>query len=108
MDTAPIPVKKATPAKATPAKAKADSEEDDNEEDDDEDEDDEEDEDEEDAEEESEDESELHVFGCITNRRKDTCVNLSSCHGLLGLRNSCPSVRRRACVLLVQRFMLLY
>ncbi|NXP76902.1 NUCL protein, partial [Ramphastos sulfuratus] len=53
MDTAPIPVKKATPAKAAPVKAKADSEDDDNEEDDDEEEDeDDEEEDEEDAEEE--------------------------------------------------------
>nr|XP_041574030.1 nucleolin [Taeniopygia guttata] len=54
MDTAPIPVKKTTPAKATPVKAKAAESED--EEDEDDDEDDDEEEDEEDAEEESEDE----------------------------------------------------
>ncbi|KAM6326640.1 nucleolin [Podargus strigoides] len=55
MDTAPVQVKKPTPAKAAPVKAKADSEDEEDEEDDDEEEDEEE-EDDEDAEEESEDE----------------------------------------------------
>lgn len=60
MDTAPVPVKKTTPAKATPVKAKAvESEDEEDEEEDDDEDDDEEEEDEEDAEEESEDESEL-------------------------------------------------
>ncbi|XP_059711568.1 nucleolin [Haemorhous mexicanus] len=57
MDTAPVPVKKTTPAKATPVKAKAaESEDEEDDEDDDDEDDDEEEEDEEDAEEESEDE----------------------------------------------------
>ncbi|NWY66153.1 NUCL protein, partial [Erithacus rubecula] len=70
MDTAPVPVKKTTPAKAAPVKAKAaesDDEEED-EEDDDED-DDEEEEDEEDAEEESEDEK--PVKGAPGKRKKE-------------------------------------
>uniref|UniRef100_A0A8C9NMD1 Nucleolin n=1 Tax=Serinus canaria TaxID=9135 RepID=A0A8C9NMD1_SERCA len=58
MDTAPVPVKKTTPAKATPVKAKAvESEDEEDEEEDDDEDDDEEEEDEEDAEEESEDET---------------------------------------------------
>ncbi|NWI07207.1 NUCL protein, partial [Tichodroma muraria] len=70
MDTAPVPVKKTTPAKAAPVKAKAAESEDeeDDEEDDDED-DDEEEEDEEDAEEESEDEK--PVKGAPGKRKKE-------------------------------------
>ncbi|NXG26345.1 NUCL protein, partial [Grallaria varia] len=56
MDTAPVPVKKTTPAKAAPVKAKADSEDEEDDEEEDDDEEDDEEEDDEDAEEESEDE----------------------------------------------------
>ncbi|NXR28594.1 NUCL protein, partial [Cinclus mexicanus] len=56
MDTAPVPVKKTTPAKAAPVKAKAAESDDEEDEEEDDDEDDDEEEDEEDAEEESEDE----------------------------------------------------
>lgn len=63
MDTAPVPVKKTTPAKAALVKAKAaESEDEEDDEEDDDEEDDEEEEDEEDAEEESEDESEFKCF----------------------------------------------
>ncbi|XP_068020015.1 nucleolin [Melanerpes formicivorus] len=77
MDTAPIPVKKTTPAKAAPLKAKADSEDDDNEEDDEEDEeeDEEEEEDDEDAEEESEDEKPVKE---APGKRKKEMANKSA------------------------------
>ncbi|NXX38537.1 NUCL protein, partial [Tricholaema leucomelas] len=70
MDTAPIPVKKTTPAKATPVKAKADSEEDEEE-----DEDEDEEEDEEDAEEESEDEKPVKE---TPGKRKKEMANKSA------------------------------
>uniref|UniRef100_A0A8C3UAX7 Nucleolin n=1 Tax=Catharus ustulatus TaxID=91951 RepID=A0A8C3UAX7_CATUS len=75
MDTAPVPVKKTTPAKAAPVKAKAaesDDEEDDEEDDDD---DDEEEEDEEDAEEESEDEKPVKE---APGKRKKEMANKSA------------------------------
>ncbi|NXO86666.1 NUCL protein, partial [Sitta europaea] len=78
MDTAPVPVKKTTPAKAAPVKAKAaesDDEEDDDEEDDDEDDDEEEEEDEEDAEEESEDEKPVKE---APGKRKKEMANKSA------------------------------
>ncbi|NXS03365.1 NUCL protein, partial [Oxylabes madagascariensis] len=76
MDTAPVPVKKTTPAKAAPLKAKAAESEDeeDDEEDDDED-DDEEEEDEEDAEEESEDEKPVKE---APGKRKKEMANKSA------------------------------
>ncbi|NXR71311.1 NUCL protein, partial [Pycnonotus jocosus] len=76
MDTAPVPVKKTTPAKAAPVKAKAaeSEDEDDDEEDDDED-DDEEEEDEEDAEEESEDEKPVKE---APGKRKKEMANKSA------------------------------
>ncbi|XP_038002271.1 nucleolin isoform X1 [Motacilla alba alba] len=76
MDTAPVPVKKTTPAKAAPVKAKAAESEDeeDDEEDDDED-DDEEEEDEEDAEEESEDEKPVKE---APGKRKKEMTNKSA------------------------------
>ncbi|NXQ03380.1 NUCL protein, partial [Vidua macroura] len=76
MDTAPVPVKKTTPAKAAPVKAKAAESEDeeDEEEDDDEDDDDEE-EDEEDAEEESEDEKPVKE---APGKRKKEMANKSA------------------------------
>ncbi|NWW08671.1 NUCL protein, partial [Oreocharis arfaki] len=76
MDTAPVPVKKTTPAKAAPVKAKAAESEDeeDDEEDDDED-DDEEEEDEEDAEEESEDEKPVKE---APGKRKKEMANKSA------------------------------
>ncbi|XP_063264305.1 nucleolin [Prinia subflava] len=75
MDTAPVPVKKTTPAKAAPVKAKAaesEDEEDDDEEDED---DDEEEEDEEDAEEESEDEKPVKE---APGKRKKEITNKSA------------------------------
>ncbi|XP_075572231.1 nucleolin [Pelecanus crispus] len=74
MDTAPIQVKKPTPAKPAPVKAKADSEDEEDEEDDDED-DDEEEEDEEDAEEESEDEKPVKE---APGKRKKEMANKSA------------------------------
>ncbi|NWS24067.1 NUCL protein, partial [Polioptila caerulea] len=76
MDTAPVPVKKTTPAKAAPVKAKAAESEDeeDDEEEDDEDEDEEE-EDEEDAEEESEDEKPVKE---APGKRKKEMTNKSA------------------------------
>ncbi|NWR86964.1 NUCL protein, partial [Furnarius figulus] len=70
MDTAPVPVKKTTPAKAAPVKAKADSED---EEDDDEE--DAEEEDDEDAEEESEDEKPVKE---APGKRKKEMANKSA------------------------------
>ncbi|OWK58018.1 Nucleolin [Lonchura striata] len=75
MDTAPVPVKKPTPAKAAPVKAKAAESEDEEDEDDDED-DDEEEEDEEDAEEESEDEK--PVVKEAPGKRKKEMANKSA------------------------------
>ncbi|NXF82575.1 NUCL protein, partial [Sclerurus mexicanus] len=76
MDTAPVPVKKTTPAKAAPVKAKADSEdEEDDEDDDDEEEEDEEEEDDEDAEEESEDEKPVKE---APGKRKKEMANKSA------------------------------
>ncbi|NXC86062.1 NUCL protein, partial [Cercotrichas coryphoeus] len=72
MDTAPVPVKKTTPAKAAPVKAKA-AESDDEE--DDEEDDDEEEEDEEDAEEESEDEKPVKE---APGKRKKEMANKSA------------------------------
>ncbi|XP_058668065.1 nucleolin [Ammospiza caudacuta] len=77
MDTAPVPVKKTTPAKAVPVKAKAaesEDDEDEEEEEDDED-DDEEEEDEEDAEEESEDEKPVKE---APGKRKKEMTNKSA------------------------------
>ncbi|KAM3669425.1 nucleolin [Ammospiza maritima maritima] len=77
MDTAPVPVKKTTPAKAAPVKAKAaesEDDEDEEEEEDDED-DDEEEEDEEDAEEESEDEKPVKE---APGKRKKEMTNKSA------------------------------
>ncbi|XP_059335755.1 nucleolin [Ammospiza nelsoni] len=77
MDTAPVPVKKTTPAKAAPVKAKAaesEDDEDEEEEEDDEDDDDEE-EDEEDAEEESEDEKPVKE---APGKRKKEMTNKSA------------------------------
>ncbi|XP_061862116.1 nucleolin [Colius striatus] len=75
MDTAPVPVKKATPAKAAPVKAKAESEDDEDEDDDDEDEEDEEDDEEEDDEEESEDEKPVKE---APGKRKKEMANKSA------------------------------
>ncbi|XP_041261888.1 nucleolin [Onychostruthus taczanowskii] len=72
MDTAPVPVKKTTPAKATPVKAKAVESED---EEDEEEEDDDEEEDEEDAEEESEDEKPVKE---TPGKRKKEMTNKSA------------------------------
>uniref|UniRef100_A0A8C3PTV1 Nucleolin n=1 Tax=Calidris pygmaea TaxID=425635 RepID=A0A8C3PTV1_9CHAR len=74
MDTAPVQVKKPTPAKAAPVKAKAESEDEEDDEDDDED-DDEEEEDEEDAEEESEDEKPVKE---APGKRKKEMANKSA------------------------------
>ncbi|XP_074403385.1 nucleolin [Zonotrichia albicollis] len=76
MDTAPVPVKKTTPAKAAPVKAKAaESEDDEDEEEDDDENDDEEEEDEEDAEEESEDEKPVKE---APGKRKKEMTNKSA------------------------------
>ncbi|XP_050834009.1 nucleolin [Serinus canaria] len=76
MDTAPVPVKKTTPAKATPVKAKAvESEDEEDEEEDDDEDDDEEEEDEEDAEEESEDEKPVKE---APGKRKKEMTNKSA------------------------------
>ncbi|NXR55902.1 NUCL protein, partial [Hippolais icterina] len=77
MDTAPVPVKKTTPAKAAPVKAKAaeSEDEDDDEEDDEDEDDDEEEEDEEDAEEESEDEKPVKE---APGKRKKEMANKSA------------------------------
>ncbi|NWH35356.1 NUCL protein, partial [Chloropsis hardwickii] len=76
MDTAPVPVKKTTPAKAAPVKAKAaESEDEEDEEDDDDEDDDEEEEDEEDAEEESEDEKPVKE---APGKRKKEMTNKSA------------------------------
>lgn len=76
MDTAPVPVKKTTPAKATPMKAKAvESEDEEDEEEDDDEDDDEEEEDEEDAEEESEDEKPVKE---APGKRKKEMTNKSA------------------------------
>ncbi|NXL25237.1 NUCL protein, partial [Setophaga kirtlandii] len=76
MDTAPVPVKKTTPAKAAPVKAKAaESEDEEDEEEDDDEDDDEEDEDEEDAEEESEDEKPVKE---APGKRKKEMTNKSA------------------------------
>ncbi|NXH34728.1 NUCL protein, partial [Myiagra hebetior] len=76
MDTAPVPVKKTTPAKAAPVKAKAaESEDEEDDEEDDDEEDDEEDEDEEDAEDESEDEKPVKE---APGKRKKEMANKSA------------------------------
>ncbi|XP_063023179.1 nucleolin isoform X2 [Melospiza melodia melodia] len=76
MDTAPVPVKKTTPAKAAPVKAKAaESEDDEDEEEEDDEDDDEEEEDEEDAEEESEDEKPVKE---APGKRKKEMTNKSA------------------------------
>ncbi|XP_030809919.1 nucleolin [Camarhynchus parvulus] len=76
MDTAPVPVKKTTPAKAAPVKAKAaESEDEEDEEEDDDEDDDEEEEDEEDAEEESEDEKPVKE---APGKRKKEMTNKSA------------------------------
>ncbi|NXS88895.1 NUCL protein, partial [Erpornis zantholeuca] len=76
MDTAPVPVKKTTPAKAAPVKAKAaESEDEEDDEEDDDEEDDEEEEDEEDAEEESEDEKPVKE---APGKRKKEMANKSA------------------------------
>ncbi|NXM13808.1 NUCL protein, partial [Ploceus nigricollis] len=76
MDTAPVPVKKTTPAKAAPVKAKAaESEDEEDEEEDDDEDDDEEEEDEEDAEEESEDEKPVKE---APGKRKKEMANKSA------------------------------
>ncbi|NXB76397.1 NUCL protein, partial [Donacobius atricapilla] len=76
MDTAPVPVKKTTPAKAAPVKAKAaESEDEEDEEEDDDEEDDEEEDDEEDAEEESEDEKPVKE---APGKRKKEMANKSA------------------------------
>ncbi|XP_014801534.1 PREDICTED: nucleolin [Calidris pugnax] len=75
MDTAPVQVKKPTPAKAAPVKAKAESEDEEDDEDDDEEDDDEEEEDEEDAEEESEDEKPVKE---APGKRKKEMANKSA------------------------------
>ncbi|NXH79764.1 NUCL protein, partial [Edolisoma coerulescens] len=76
MDTAPVPVKKTTPAKVAPVKAKAaESEDEDDDEEDDDEEDDEEEEDEEDAEEESEDEKPVKE---APGKRKKEMANKSA------------------------------
>ncbi|NXN01827.1 NUCL protein, partial [Sylvia borin] len=76
MDTAPVPVKKTTPAKAAPVKAKAaESEDEEDDEEDDDEEEDEEDEDEEDAEEESEDEKPVKE---APGKRKKEMANKSA------------------------------
>ncbi|NXA67022.1 NUCL protein, partial [Mohoua ochrocephala] len=76
MDTAPVPVKKTTPAKAAPVKAKAaESEDDEDDEEDDDEEDDEEEEDEEDADEESEDEKPVKE---APGKRKKEMANKSA------------------------------
>ncbi|KAM7013349.1 nucleolin [Passerculus sandwichensis] len=75
MDTAPVPVKKTTPAKAAPVKAKAAESEDDEDEEEEDDEDDNEEEDEEDAEEESEDEKPVKE---APGKRKKEMTNKSA------------------------------
>ncbi|NWT17841.1 NUCL protein, partial [Vireo altiloquus] len=76
MDTAPVPVKKTTPAKVAPVKAKAaESEDEEDDEEDDDEEDDEEEEDEEDAEEESEDEKPVKE---APGKRKKEMANKSA------------------------------
>ncbi|NXQ31955.1 NUCL protein, partial [Alaudala cheleensis] len=75
MDTAPVPVKKATPAKAAPVKAKAAESEDEEDDEEDDDEDDEEEEDDEDAEEESEDEKPVKE---APGKRKKEMTNKSA------------------------------
>ncbi|CAN8190645.1 unnamed protein product [Coccothraustes coccothraustes] len=76
MDTAPVPVKKTTPAKATPVKAKAaESEDEEDEEEDEDDDEEEEEEDEEDAEEESEDEKPVKE---APGKRKKEMTNKSA------------------------------
>ncbi|KAM4895473.1 nucleolin [Sylvia borin] len=76
MDTAPVPVKKTTPAKAAPVKAKAaESEDEEDDEEDDDEEEDEEEEDEEDAEEESEDEKPVKE---APGKRKKEMANKSA------------------------------
>ncbi|NXB35000.1 NUCL protein, partial [Eulacestoma nigropectus] len=75
MDTAPVPVKKTTPAKAAPVKAKAAESEDEEDDEDDDEEDDEEEEDEEDAEEESEDEKPVKE---APGKRKKEMANKSA------------------------------
>ncbi|XP_068056657.1 nucleolin [Anomalospiza imberbis] len=75
MDTAPVPVKKTTPAKAAPVKAKAAESEDEEDEEDDDEDDDEEEEDEEDAEEESEDEKPVKE---TPGKRKKEMANKSA------------------------------
>ncbi|NXX77562.1 NUCL protein, partial [Urocolius indicus] len=75
MDTAPVAVKKATPAKAAPVKAKADSEDEDDDDDDEDEEEDEEDDEEEDDEEESEDEKPVKE---APGKRKKEMANKSA------------------------------
>ncbi|NXP66603.1 NUCL protein, partial [Chloropsis cyanopogon] len=76
MDTAPVPVKKTTPAKAAPVKAKAaESDDEEDEEEDDDEDDDEEEDDEEDAEEESEDEKPVKE---APGKRKKEMANKSA------------------------------
>ncbi|NXT67227.1 NUCL protein, partial [Chaetops frenatus] len=75
MDTAPVPVKKTTPAKAAPVKAKAAESEDEEDDEEDDDEEDDEEEDEEDAEEESEDEKPVKE---TPGKRKKEMANKSA------------------------------
>ncbi|NWW36208.1 NUCL protein, partial [Panurus biarmicus] len=75
MDTAPVPVKKTTPAKAAPVKAKAAESEDEEDDEDDDEDDDEEEDDEEDAEEESEDEKPVKE---APGKRKKEIANKSA------------------------------
>ncbi|KAM7044021.1 nucleolin [Acridotheres tristis] len=75
MDTAPVPVKKTTPAKAAPVKAKAAESEDEEDDEEDDDEDDDEEEEDEDGEEESEDEKPVKE---APGKRKKEMANKSA------------------------------